>query len=140
MKQMTNQEEQKEATLIGLRESYEFYRSNILERKNYGEDLEVKEYGQWVRKTVRNIDGVVQEVEVSGDSGETKQARFTRLASKRMNSTLAELDKIITLGGNNYESTPEQRSKIITTLQTKVAELEAALERRMRSKENSFEF
>ena len=139
MKQTKYDQEQKEAYVIGLRESYEFYKENIIQRKESGEVLEVKPYELWVRKANRNRDGIIQEIEVSGSSGETKKARFTRLALNRMNATIAEMTKLMNLGSNAYESTPEQRTKIISILRGKVNELESALNTKMKKKEE-FEF
>ena len=57
-----------------------------------------------------------------------------------MNITLMELSKLVNLGSNAYESTPEQRAKIISILQGKVTELESALNRKTKKEEDSFEF
>ncbi len=44
--------------------------------------------------------------------GETKQAKFVRLATARVNKVRKALDQIGLLGGPSYESTDDQRNKI----------------------------
>lgn len=44
--------------------------------------------------------------------GETKQQRFVRLATARVNKVRKALDQIGLLGGVNYDSTEEQRNRI----------------------------
>lgn len=43
---------------------------------------------------------------------ETKQQKFVRLATARVNKVRKALDQIGLLGGANYESTDDQRKKI----------------------------
>jgi len=44
--------------------------------------------------------------------GETKQQKFVRLATARVNKVRKALDQIGLLGGASYESTDDQRNKI----------------------------
>jgi len=44
--------------------------------------------------------------------GETKQQKFVRLATARVNKVRKALDQIGLLGGASYESTEDQRNKI----------------------------
>jgi hypothetical protein len=47
---------------------------------------------------------------------ETKQQKFTRLATARVNKVRKALDQIGLLGGASYDSTEEQRVKIADAL------------------------
>jgi hypothetical protein len=49
--------------------------------------------------------------------GETKQAKFIRLATARVNKVRKALDQIGLLGGASYDSTEEQREKIVNAIQ-----------------------
>jgi len=44
--------------------------------------------------------------------GETKQQKFVRLATARVNKVRKALDQIGLLGGASYDSTEDQRNKI----------------------------
>jgi len=48
---------------------------------------------------------------------ETKQAKFIRLATARVNKVRKALDQIGLLGGAAYESTEDQRKKIMEAIQ-----------------------
>lgn len=47
---------------------------------------------------------------------ESKAAKFTRLAQQRVTKALKAIKQITNLSGAGYESTEEQREKIITVL------------------------
>jgi len=87
--------------------------------------LEVKPYEKWVRK-VKKIDEHLNtvEVEAAGDTGETKNEKFRRLAVKRMEKALTTLDTIMNLSSNQYESTGEEQTKIVNALRQKVLDIE----------------
>lgn len=51
---------------------------------------------------------------------ETKGAKFSRLASKRVTVALAKIKLIGNLSGSGYEYTPEQVAKIATALKDAV--------------------
>lgn len=56
---------------------------------------------------------VTRKVRVSKvPEGETKQQKFVRLATARVNKVRKALDQIGLLGGAAYESTDEQRARI----------------------------
>lgn len=65
---------------------------------------------------------------------ETGAQKFQRLANKRVNKTLKAIDGVINLTGNAYESTPEQRAKILTVLNDKIALLIAAFDKQDKAK------
>ena len=48
---------------------------------------------------------------------ETKQQKFVRLATARVNKVRKALDQIGLLGGASYDSTDEQRKKIVDAIQ-----------------------
>lgn len=49
--------------------------------------------------------------------GETKQQKFVRLATARMNKVRKALDQIGQLGGAAYDSTEDQRKKMAEAIQ-----------------------
>lgn len=51
---------------------------------------------------------------------ETKAERFVRLAQQRATKALKAIQQIANLGGAAYESTPEQREKLIGALSAAV--------------------
>ena len=59
----------------------------------------------------------VRKVRVSAvPENETKQQKFVRLATRRVNKVRKALDQIGLLGGAAYESTDEQRNRIIEAI------------------------
>src|SRR4030065_701367 len=64
---------------------YAFYFENMEARISAGEKLEIKPFDTWVRKAIKTMpDTSTVEIQVSGDSGETKHARFVRIKNMRM--------------------------------------------------------
>ena len=59
---------------------------------------------------------------------ETKAQKFSRLASKRVSKALKAVGNIGNLSGAGYESTPEQRKKIVDALTEAVAATAKRLE------------
>ena len=57
---------------------------------------------------------------------ESKQDRFRRLALRRIPKALRALESIRKLSSSNYEYTPEQAEKIITTLGETMLSLQQA--------------
>lgn len=55
-------------------------------------------------------------VKTDNKPAETKNQKFIRLANARTSRAIKMVYNIGNLGGAGYESTPEQREKIITTL------------------------
>lgn len=53
-------------------------------------------------------------------TNETKAQKFVRLGNKRVPKALKAIKQIAQLGGNGYESSPEQRAKIVTALESEV--------------------
>lgn len=58
---------------------------------------------------------------------ETKSAKFLRLANARMPGALKRIGHIANLGGPGYESTEEQRAKIVKALRDAVDMVETKL-------------
>jgi len=56
---------------------------------------------------------------------ETKAAKFARLGMARVPRAVKAITNIGNLAGSGYESTTEQREKIITTLEAAVAAVKA---------------
>ena len=52
--------------------------------------------------------------------GETKEQRFIRLATRRVNKVRKALDQLGLLGGPNYASTEDQRNRIIKAINESV--------------------
>jgi 23S rRNA pseudoU1915 N3-methylase RlmH len=90
--------------------------------------LEVKPFNQWVRKAKKIINGETIEIEVSGDSGETKNQRFKRLGKARMIKALDALDMLINLSTAQYEATPEEVAKMINALNQKILDIKNSFE------------
>lgn len=64
----------------------------------------------------------------NANAGETKSAKFSRLASKRVSKALKAVSNIGNLSGAGYESTPEQRTKIVKALTEAVDSVKTRLE------------
>ncbi len=62
-----------------------------------------------------------------------KQANFKKLGSKRTQRALDSIRLLANLAGSNYESTPEQRELIFTTLRAAVDASEAAFSTKSKS-------
>jgi len=130
------EKEQKEAERIEqIKENYSDYVKNIEARIATGETLEIVPYEKWVRKTIK--DGV--EIEVSGDSGETKNQRFKRLGKARMITALDSLDLLINLSAPQYEATPDEVAKMVTALRLKVLDIENSFKANAKA-ETKFDF
>ena len=86
--------------------------------------LEVIPIELWVRKAKRVIDGTPIEIEVSGDSGETKNQRFKRLGNLRLHNALDAMDLLINLASPQYEASPEELDIMLNALRLKVADIE----------------
>lgn len=115
--------------------SYDEYVRRIEARIAKGETLEVKPFQNWIRKG-KDKDG--NEVEVAGDSGETKHERFVRLVENRMTTALTALDTVMNLSSNQYDSTEAEQAKIVNALKLKVLDIENSF--KAQSKEESRKF
>ena len=94
--------------------------------------MEAKPFDQWVRKAKKVINGETIEIEVSGDSGETKNQRFKRLGKARMVRALDALDMLINLSSSQYEATPEEVTKMINALNMKVLDIKNSFESKVK--------
>ena len=121
-KALTEAEEQKH---LELQKAYDEYAERTYTRRGMNEQVETKPYEKWIRKA-KKIDphGNLIEIEVAGDTGETKNEKFRRLALSRMTKALTALDTIMNLSSNQYESTPEEQTKIVNVLRLKVLDIE----------------
>ena len=135
-KQEENQETNGEET-NDIQEAYNLYVSRIEMRITNKENeqrekdglkaLEVVPFEKWVRKQTVTKDGVEQEVMRAGDTGETKNEKFLRLAEMRMNKALDMIDLLGNLASPQYEAKPEQVKFIMTQLRHAVDKAESAL-------------
>ena len=132
---------------VDVQEAYKEYVSRMEKRIKSGEKLkdgnplEIKPFEKWVRKAKRieKETGNEIEVEVSGDTGETKNERFIRLGRLRMNNALETLDTIENLATSQYASTPDQRKKMLDTLKAKITSIENSFSKiKAESQEFSF--
>ena len=69
---------------------------------------------------------------------ESKEERFTRLATKRTKNALDKIGLIGNLASPSYGYTDEQADRIITALRQAVGEVEGKLKRRGKKAEGSF--
>jgi len=123
-----------------LEENYKEYIENMQNRLESGELLEVKEFAQWKRNVTKNRDdGSEVTIEVSGDTGETKNQKFTRLAKARMIKCLDDLSLLINLSSPQYEPHSEQVEKMLNALKLKVQDIEKSFAAQKKDK-SSFEF
>ena len=110
---------------IELQKQYDEYNARMQTRQDAGETVTVKAFEQWIRKAKKtDAHGNLIEVEVAGDTGETKSEKFRRLAVKRMEKALTALDTIMNLSSNVYESTAPEQEKIVNALRLKVLDIE----------------
>jgi len=118
----TEAEEQEHAE---RQDAYDEYNARMRVREENGEKVEIKPYEKWIRKA-KKIDEHLNEIliEVAGETGETKNEKFQRLAVKRMNKARTVLDTIMNLSSAQYESSSEEQAKIVTTLRSKVLDIE----------------
>ena len=70
---------------------------------------------------------------------ETKEEKFKRLAEKRVNVALDKLRLIGNLASSQYSFSPEQIERIITTLQSAVAEIEEKFQKPLEKSAKKFE-
>ncbi len=63
-----------------------------------------------------------------------KEEKFVELAEIRVNRALHDLKLIGNLGNNRYQSTPQQRNKIITSIRKAVKEMEVSLNNKTEDK------
>jgi len=104
---------------------HEAYVSRINARILSGEKLTVKSFDDWVRKAVRkDNNGNEIEIQVAGDSGETRNQKFLRLGKSRIRKTLDDMDLLINLSSPQYEAFPENVEKMINILKLKVQDIE----------------
>ena len=69
----------------------------------------------------KTVPSTTRKVRVSKvPEGETKQQKFTRLATARVNKVRKALDQIGLLGGASYDSTEEQQKKISEAIRESV--------------------
>ncbi len=101
--------------------AYSQYATRTEVRQKAGEEIELKPYESWLRK---GKDKEGNEIQIAGDSGETKRARFKRLIEARMTSALHELDLVMNLSSAQYESNTKDHEQIINTLRLKVLDIE----------------
>jgi hypothetical protein len=87
-----------------------------------------KPFDQWVRKAKKVTNGETIEIEVSGDSGETKNQRFKRLGKARMIKALDALDMLINLSSAQYDASPEEVTMMINALNLKVLDIKNSFE------------
>ena len=66
------------------------------------------------------------ENEVDDVTGESKNDKFKRLASKRVVNAIQKIELIANLSSSSYEYTPEEAAKILTALQGSVDKVKAA--------------
>ncbi len=119
-------EEQKYKELQVAYDEYVFRMKGRIEKN---EKVEIKPYEKWIRKVKKSDEhGNEVEAEVVGDTGETKNEKFRRLAVKRMKKALMVLNTIINLSSNQYESSVEEQTKIINALRLKVLDIENAFQ------------
>ena len=74
------------------------------------------------------------------NSSESKEARFKRLAEKRVNVALQKISLIGNLASPNYSYTPEQVEKIIVALTASIAEVEEKFQKVLDRNRKKFEF
>ncbi len=63
----------------------------------------------------------------SSTADETKADKFVRLAKARMGKALKAISQLEALGGSGYESTEEQRAKMVKALRDAVGSVETSL-------------
>lgn len=61
-------------------------------------------------------------------ANETPEARFVRIANRRVQKALDALDLVGNLTGSAYKSTKEQRGKIVSALNKAVSDVAETLE------------
>ena len=72
---------------------------------------------------------MTNEENVTSDKQESKADRFKRLAESRVGNAVKKIEIIGNLAGSNYEFTPEQVEKILTTLKAAVGEVETKFQK-----------
>ena len=78
----------------------------------------------------------VEETQISSGEGESKDAKFRRLANARVNKTLAEIDKIGNLANRStYSYTDEQIEKIFSVLAERVESTKAKFKKEEKAEE-----
>jgi len=70
---------------------------------------------------------------------ETKEEKFKRLAEKRVNVALDKIRLIGNLASPQYAFGPEQIERIITALQSAVADVEGKFQKPLHKSMNKFE-
>lgn len=105
-------------------EAYEKYVERIEARQKAGETIEIKPFEKWIRKAKRIINNEEVEIEVTGDTGETKSEKFRRLGSTRMTKALEALDLIMNLSSPQYEADENDVVKMVNALRLKVLDIE----------------
>ena len=78
--------------------------------------------------------------EQQSGAGETKEQKFTRLASKRTQAALTKIRLISNLASSSYSYTDEQAAKIIGALREAVNALEAKFQKVRGAKRPEQEF
>ncbi len=135
-KKIKEEKEAKEEQRIAeVQKDYETYVSRIQKRIELQEEIEIKPFENWVRKVKKTIDGIEQEIELSGDTGETGAEKFKRLVEKRMIKALDSLDLIINLSAPQYESTEKQQIQVVNALRLKVLDIENSFKVREKKEE-----
>ena len=79
--------------------------------------------------------------EESGNAGETKAEKFTRLAPPRINKVIGGLQSLKKLAvRSSYEYTEEQVLKMFTAIKAELEECEAAFKPKEKKDEKGFSF
>lgn len=128
--------EAEEAKHIVLQTRYDEYNARMQNRQGAGEKVTVKAFEQWVRKA-KNPDG--SDTVLPGDTGETKNEKFRRLAVKRTEKALRALHGVMALSSVVYESTPEEQTKIVNALRLAIMDIETSF-KVVEKKESLFDF
>lgn len=71
--------------------------------------------------------------------GETREEKFKRLAEKRVNVALDKLRLVGNLASPQYAFSPEQIERIVTALQSAVAEVEEKFQKPLQKRIKKFE-
>ena len=61
----------------------------------------------------------------AGESGESKEQKFVRLATKRTQAALSKIRLLTNLSASSYRYTPEQADRIVAALREAVDEVDA---------------
>lgn len=139
LKSKAEKQKEQEQKIEELGALYTEYKMRMEKRIELNEKVEIKPLEKWIRKVKKIENGIEQEIEVPGDTGETKNEKFKRLAVSRTMKALLEMDKILNLATGQYESSPEEQAKIVNALRLKVLDIENSF-KVQEKKEDTFSF